>query len=84
MTVLTGTDQDRFWIQVKDDGPGISLQDQPRIFEPFYRGPQDRRIRQGMGLGLTIASDIIHAHQGEIEMHSEPGNGAVFTIYLPL
>jgi signal transduction histidine kinase len=59
-------------------------QDQDKVFEPFYRGPQDRRIRQGMGLGLTIARDIIHAHQGEIEMQSEPGNGAVFTIFLPL
>ena len=84
VTVLTGADQDRFWIQVRDNGPGILPQDQDKVFEPFYRGPQDRRIRQGMGLGLTIARDIIHAHQGEIEMQSEPGNGAVFTIYLPL
>ena len=84
VTVLAGSDQDRFWIQVKDNGPGILPQDQGKVFEPFYRGPHDRRIRQGMGLGLTIARDIVHAHQGKIELHSEPGFGSEFTIYLPL
>jgi signal transduction histidine kinase len=84
VTVQTGADQERFWIQVKDNGPGILPQDQGKVFEPFFRGPHDRRIRQGMGLGLTIARDIINAHQGEIEMHSEPGIGSEFTIYLPL
>jgi signal transduction histidine kinase len=84
VTVLAGIDQDRFWIRVSDNGPGISPQDQEKVFEPFYRGPQDRRILQGMGLGLTIARDIIHAHQGQIELESEPGVGSKFTMYLPL
>ena len=82
--VLAGVDQGRFWIRVKDNGPGILPQDQVKVFEPFYRGPHDRRIRQGMGLGLTIARDIIHAHQGEIELKSEVGKGSEFTINIPL
>ena len=84
VTVRTGVDQERFWVQVKDNGPGILPQDQDKVFEPFFHGPHDRRIRQGMGLGLTIARDIVHAHQGEIALKSEPGVGSEFTIYLPL
>ena len=72
------------WIRVSDNGPGIAPQDQERIFEPFIRAESDRRFPQGMGLGLAIAHDIVHAHHGEISIESEPGNGAAFTISFPL
>jgi two-component system sensor histidine kinase BaeS len=82
--VSAGVEVDQLWIQVSDTGPGIPPQDQERIFQPFYRGNQERRIVQGMGLGLTIARDIVHAHGGQIQVGSEPGSGAKFIIYLPL
>ncbi len=71
-------------IEVTDSGPGIPLQEQEKIFQPFYRGPQGRRIVQGMGLGLSIARDIVTAHGGEIELTSEPGLGSCFTIKIPV
>ncbi|UCF26847.1 MAG: HAMP domain-containing histidine kinase, partial [Chloroflexota bacterium] len=68
----------------EDTGPGIIPDEQDLVFEPFYRGDQGKRIKQGMGLGLSIARDITHAHGGEIELWSEPGEGSKFTVWLPL
>ena len=84
MSVSAGVEQDQLWIQVSDTGPGISPQDQEMIFQPFYRGTQERRIIQGMGLGLTIVKDVILAHGGRIEIVSELGIGSKFTLWLPL
>ncbi len=67
-------------IQVADTGPGIPLEEQARIFQPFYRGTHGRRIVRGMGLGLSIARDIITAHNGEIALESSPGNGCRFIL----
>jgi two-component system sensor histidine kinase BaeS len=71
-------------ICVADNGPGIDPTDQARIFEPFKRGEANRRFPQGMGLGLTIARDIVHAHGGEIIVASQPDAGAEFAIVLPI
>jgi signal transduction histidine kinase len=54
------------------------------VFEPFYRGNQGRRFKQGMGLGLSIARDLIEAHGGRISLESIPGEGSLFSIHLPL
>jgi two-component system sensor histidine kinase BaeS len=70
-------------IRVRDSGPGIAPEEQERIFAPFYRGPADRRFPQGMGLGLSIARDLVAAHGGRIEVQSTPGTGSTFTISLP-
>lgn len=70
-------------LQVKDTGLGISPDDQLHLFEPFYRGRADRRFPQGMGLGLTIARDLVVAHGGHLEVTSTLGNGSCFTIWLP-
>jgi len=72
------------WIQVSDTGPGISPAEQAKIFTSFYRGQISGRFPQGMGLGLTIAHDLIVAHQGHLEVESEPDHGSHFTIWLPL
>jgi signal transduction histidine kinase len=71
-------------IQVKDNGSGIDSDEQQKVFEPFYRGNQGRRFKQGMGLGLSIARDLIEAHGGRISLESIPGEGSLFTIHLPL
>ncbi len=71
-------------IRVKDNGSGIDSDEQQKVFEPFYRGNQGRRFKQGMGLGLSIARDLIEAHGGRISLESIPGDGSLFTIHLPL
>jgi signal transduction histidine kinase len=71
-------------IGVKDNGSGIAAEEQQKVFEPFYRGNQGRRFKQGMGLGLSIARDLMEAHGGRITLESAPGQGSQFTIHLPL
>jgi two-component system phosphate regulon sensor histidine kinase PhoR len=69
-------------ICVADNGPGVSKEDQGRIFERFYK--QDRaRSKGGTGLGLAIARHIVEGHGGRIWVESEPGQGATFCFTLP-
>jgi signal transduction histidine kinase len=84
VTVSAGALEGELWISVADTGPGIALEEQQRIFEPFYRSERDRRFPQGLGLGLTIANELVLAHDGRLELDSQPGRGACFTIRLPL
>ena len=84
ITIHTGVEGDQYWIQVSDTGIGIHPQDQGKIFQAYYRGIQDRTFVQGMGLGLTIARDIVQAHGGSIQVESEPGLGASFRLWLPI
>jgi signal transduction histidine kinase len=71
-------------IVVGDTGIGIALAEQEQVFEPFYRSQRDKRFPQGMGLGLSIARDLVEAHGGRLEVKSAPGKGSRFTILLPL
>ncbi len=81
--VSAGSSEQDVWIQVNDTGPGIQPEEQERIFEPFYRSQQQRRFPQGLGVGLTLARDLMRAHGGDIELLSTPGAGSTFTIRLP-
>ncbi|MBD2520240.1 PAS domain S-box protein [Nostoc sp. FACHB-973] len=69
--------------QVKDRGIGISLLDQQRLFEPFYRGSNIDNI-PGTGLGLSILKTLVDLHQGQVFVESEVGVGSTFTVMLPL
>jgi two-component system OmpR family sensor kinase len=69
-------------IEVVDRGIGITRADQRRIFEKFYRGPGATLHRNGFGLGLPIALELVHAHKGTIEVDSVPGHGSTFRILL--
>jgi two-component system, OmpR family, sensor kinase len=69
-----------FW--VTDSGPGVRIQDRDRIFERFGKGRGARRL-EGSGLGLAIVGAIAHAHGGRVELDSEPGQGATFTLAIP-
>lgn len=82
--VKAGVEQEQLLIQVKDNGYGIASDEQQKVFEPFFRGNQGRRFKQGMGLGLSIARDLVVAHGGWINLESSPGEGSTFTIHLPL
>ena len=84
VTVSAGFREQDVWICVADTGPGIAAEEQQRVFEPFYRSERDRRFPQGLGLGLTIAHDLVLAHGGRLELDSRPGQGSRFTIHLPL
>ncbi len=70
-------------ITVKDNGPGIPEQDQPRVFHRFFRGDQSRTLG-GAGLGLSLAQAIARAHGGHIALESKSGQGAAFIVHLPL
>lgn len=70
-------------IKVQDQGPGIDEGDLPRIFEQFYTTDPSRK-GSGTGLGLAIAKRIVEAHDGSIAVRSVKGEGATFTICLPL
>jgi len=84
ITISAGTHQEDFWIKVSDTGPGIAPDEQEKIFAPFYRGDQKRRIKQGMGLGLSITHDLVLAHGGEITLESALEAGSSFTIWIPI
>lgn len=74
---------DKILIEVEDDGVGISKEDQPRIFERFYRADKNRSLEQnGTGLGLAIVKHIVEAHGEHITVRSEPGVGSTFSFTL--
>jgi signal transduction histidine kinase len=71
-------------ISITDTGIGIDPADRPHIFERFFRADRAReRDEYGSGLGLSIAKWIAEAHQGDISVHSQPGQGSTFTLLLP-
>jgi PAS domain S-box-containing protein len=65
-------------VRFQDTGPGLPQEVKEKLFEPFTTTKE-----KGLGLGLTICYDIIQKHEGHIEVASEPGEGATFTIWLP-
>jgi PAS domain S-box-containing protein len=70
-------------IEVEDTGPGISPQDQQRIFQPFTQ-LGDQRDNKGTGLGLTITRQFVEMMSGTITLESTPGKGSLFRVELPL
>jgi len=74
---------DRILVEVEDNGQGIAKEDQPRIFERFYRTDKGRSREQGgTGLGLAIVKHIVEAHGERISVRSEPGVGSTFSFTL--
>jgi len=77
-------DENGIECKISDTGMGISSQDQPRIFERFYKADKSRdRSLGGNGLGLSIVKKIIDLHGGKISLISEIGKGTEFTVWLP-
>jgi signal transduction histidine kinase len=80
--VLKGhTSEDDRWIKlsVQDSGVGIPGEDMDKLFDPFFSTKEG-----GIGLGLSIAHRIIDQHHGKIEVESTPGEGTLFTVWLPI
>jgi two-component system, OmpR family, phosphate regulon sensor histidine kinase PhoR len=70
-------------LQVSDNGPGIPLEDQPHVFEKFYRASNLSQTTSGTGLGLSIVQSIVEKHHGRIWLESSP-SGTTFTVILPI
>jgi two-component system osmolarity sensor histidine kinase EnvZ len=72
-------------IEIDDNGAGIALESREDVFKPFFRGDQSRNAKTGgVGLGLPIAQDIIHAHGGEIFLSDSPKGGLRVSVILPV
>jgi two-component system OmpR family sensor kinase len=85
ITVSVAESSDGVRIAVRDSGPGLSDEDQKRIFERFYRADSSRvRIDgEGSGLGLSIVDAVMKAHGGSVSVTSELGKGSTFTLFFP-
>ena len=71
------------FVTIADNGPGLSAEDQARIFERFYRvdASRQRNSKDGSGLGLSIVDAVMRAHGGDVTVASELGKGAAFTLH---
>jgi len=79
INITARVEADKLVVGIEDFGCGIELENRDKIFTPFYS-----TRAQGTGLGLPLAGKIIDLHGGRILVDSQPGEGTVFTIYLPL
>jgi len=84
-TVTVGASEQGAFVEVSDDGPGITEEQAQQIFERFYRSdPSRSRETGGAGLGLAIVASIVEAHGGKATARPGANRGAVFTVLLPL
>ncbi len=76
-------DNEKIIVSVKDEGLGISSKQLPYIFERFFRAEKTKNL-EGIGLGLYLCRQIIHAHKGQVWVESEEGKGSTFYFSIPL
>jgi signal transduction histidine kinase len=83
--LATGSEGNRAWVAVADEGPGIAPEDQPHVFDRFWRADKARsRADGGTGLGLAIVRQIAESHGGQVRLQSKVGVGSSFVIWLPV
>ena len=71
-------------ITVSDTGIGIPADELPHVTERFYRGVRSAEMATGSGIGLTIVAELVHAHNGQLDIASAPGTGTLATVTLPV
>ena len=82
---LEMNENQKIQIDFEDQGPGVSIEEQERIFDEFYRiGLELRRETRGIGIGLSIVKHVAEAHGGRVFLESVPGQGSRFILELPL
>ena len=84
VAVRVAVDHGETQISVSDQGPGISADDAPKLFDRFYRAAATADGAKGFGIGLYVARTLVEAHGGRIWVESRPGQGCEFTFTLPL
>lgn len=83
ISIMLKPDKDSLTLDVKDNGKGIPREDQPYIFERFYRGGAGKIKNRGLGLGLTISRLLARAHGGDLELLETSPEGTTFRLSLP-
>jgi signal transduction histidine kinase len=71
------------YVRVEDNGPGIPPERAQAVFEPFERAEENRPQDEGTGLGLSISRRLARLMHGDLTLHSQPGNGSQFFLWLP-
>jgi len=85
VTLAARVEEQKLWIEVRDQGRGIAPDDLRNLFTPFFRADRSRaRQTGGLGLGLTLARRIVEAHRGSLEIESAPQRGTVARLRVPL
>lgn len=83
--IATSREANSVMVTISDEGPGISAEDLPFVFDRFYRGDRARaRAEGGTGLGLAIARQFAEAHQGSLTAANNRDGGSIFTLSLPI
>lgn len=84
VTVRMAVAESSVSVEVEDNGPGIPSKELPRVFERFHRVQSSQaNATPGWGLGLAVAKELVEEHNGRLDVQSEYGNGATFTLTLP-
>ncbi|HMQ06469.1 MAG TPA: HAMP domain-containing sensor histidine kinase [Saprospiraceae bacterium] len=81
LTIRTQSYANTITLEIEDNRPGIHDEIKDKILQSFFT---TKKGTQGTGLGLSITNDIIKAHGGELDIKSEPENGAIFSIHIPI
>jgi two-component system, NtrC family, sensor kinase len=79
--IATGSSGSEVWVQIEDDGCGISAENLSRIFDPFFT---TKPVGKGTGLGLSLSYGIVKKHNGRIAVDSQPGRGTRFRVEIPI
>jgi signal transduction histidine kinase len=82
VTIATRCEGTNVVVSVRDNGMGIPAEEQGKIWDRLYRGDKSRSQR-GLGLGLSLVRAIVRAHDGKVQVISEPGHGSEFTVRIP-
>jgi two-component system NtrC family sensor kinase len=81
ITLATGHQDEWVWVEVQDNGLGMSAETKKRLFEPFFT---TKPVGKGTGLGMSVSYNIVQKHHGRIELDSLPGEGTRFRVWVPV